>query len=83
MSERVTALFPTRDDAERAAAALMDHGVTREEISLLARGPIRGEVPDPADPKALTYTSDADPRSTQLVDRDDVAVGPERHARLP
>jgi hypothetical protein len=60
MSERVTALFPTRDDAERAAAALMDHGVTREEISLLARGPIRGEVPEPADPKALTYTSDAD-----------------------
>lgn len=60
MSQRVTALFPTRDDAERAASALMDHGVTREEISLLARGPIRGVVPDPADPKALTYTSDAD-----------------------
>lgn len=60
MSERVTALFPTRDDAERAAAALMDHGVSREEISLLARGPIRGPVPDPADPKAFTYTSDAD-----------------------
>src|SRR5207249_8829499 len=60
MSERVTALFPTRDDAERAAAALMDHGVSREEISLLARGPIRGDVPEPADPGALTYTSDAD-----------------------
>src|SRR5436190_11658204 len=60
MSERVSALFPTRDDAERAAAALMDHGVSREEISLLARGPIRGDVPEPADPSALTYTSDAD-----------------------
>src|SRR4029077_8199840 len=60
MSERVTALFPTRDDAERAAAALMDHGVTREEISLLARRPIRGEVPDPADPRPSTYTSNAD-----------------------
>src|SRR5437764_1107095 len=60
MSERVTALFPTRDDAERAAAALMDHGVSREEISLLARGPIRGEVPEPAASDVLTYTSDAD-----------------------
>jgi hypothetical protein len=60
MSERVSALFPTRDDAERAAAALMDHGVSREEISLLARGPIRGDVPEPADPGTLTYTSDAD-----------------------
>jgi hypothetical protein len=60
MSQRVTALFPTRDDAERAAAALLDHGVSREEISLLARGPIRGEVPEPSDPKAFTYTSDAD-----------------------
>jgi hypothetical protein len=60
MSQRVTALFPTRDDTERAAAALKDHGVTREEISLLARGPIRDEMLDPADPKALTYTSDAD-----------------------
>jgi hypothetical protein len=60
MSERVSALFPTRDDAERAAAALIDHGVSREEISLLARGPVRGEVPDPAMPGAITYTSDAD-----------------------
>lgn len=60
MSERVSALFPTRDDAERAAAALMDRGVSRDEISLLSRGPIRGEVPDPAAPSALTYTSDAD-----------------------
>ncbi len=60
MAERVTALFPTRDDAERAAAALMDHGVSREEISILARGPVRGEVPEPADSNALTYTSDAD-----------------------
>jgi hypothetical protein len=63
MAERLTALFPTRDDAQRAAAALMDHGVDREEISILARGPIRGEVPEPADPKALTYTSDADVRA--------------------
>jgi hypothetical protein len=60
MAERVTALFPTRDDAERAAAALLDHGVDREEMSILARGPIRGEVPEPADPQAVTYTSDAD-----------------------
>jgi hypothetical protein len=60
MAERVSALFPTRDDAERAAAALMDHGVDRQEISLLARGPIRGDVPEPADPGAFTYTSDAD-----------------------
>lgn len=60
MSQRVSALFPTRDDAERAAAALIDHGVSREEISLLARGPIRGEVPEPASPAEITYTSDAD-----------------------
>jgi hypothetical protein len=60
MSERVTALFPARDDAERAAAALMDHGVRRDEISILARGPVRGEVPDPAASDALTYTSDAE-----------------------
>jgi hypothetical protein len=60
MSERVTALFPTHEDAARAAAALMDHGVDRDEISILARGPIREPVPDPADPDAITYTSEAD-----------------------
>ena len=38
MAVTVTGLFASRDDAERAAAALMDHGVDREEISLLTRG---------------------------------------------
>jgi hypothetical protein len=38
MAVTVTGLFASRDDAERAAAALMDHGVDREEISLVTRG---------------------------------------------
>jgi hypothetical protein len=38
MAVTVTGLFPSREDAERAAAALMDHGVDQGEISLLARG---------------------------------------------
>jgi hypothetical protein len=42
MAVTVTGLFASRDDAERAAAALMDHGVDRDEISLLTRG-VAGE----------------------------------------
>ena len=38
MAVTITGLFTSRDDAERAAAALLDHGVDREEISLVTRG---------------------------------------------
>lgn len=38
MAVTVTGLFASRDDAERAAAALMDHGVDRDELSLVTRG---------------------------------------------
>jgi hypothetical protein len=37
MTRRVTAVFPDRADAERAADALMDLGAARHEISLLSR----------------------------------------------
>jgi hypothetical protein len=37
MSERVSALFAVPEDAERAAAALLDHGGDREEISTAPR----------------------------------------------
>jgi hypothetical protein len=38
MAQRVTAIFPTRDDAERAANALVDLGADRSQISVVARG---------------------------------------------
>jgi hypothetical protein len=38
MAQRVTAIFPTREDAERAADALVDLGADRSQISTLARG---------------------------------------------
>jgi hypothetical protein len=66
MSQRVSALFASRDDAERAAAALMDHGVDREEIAMVARGPAKpgtreaGGGEDPADPGSVTVTSPGD-----------------------
>jgi hypothetical protein len=60
MSQRVSALFANREDAERAVAALLDHGVDREEISMVARGPFRVEGEEPAAETALTATSPAD-----------------------
>lgn len=60
MSERVSALFAVPEDAERAAAALLDHGGDREEISIVARGPIRVESDDPVDSTSVTVTSPAD-----------------------
>jgi len=38
MAQRVTAVFPTREDAQRAADALVDVGADRSQISVLARG---------------------------------------------
>jgi len=38
MAQRVTAVFPTREDAQRAADALVDVGADRSQISMLARG---------------------------------------------
>jgi hypothetical protein len=60
MSERVSALFAVPEDAERAAAALIDHGVDREAISMVARGPIRVESDEPAEATSVTVTSPAD-----------------------
>jgi hypothetical protein len=60
MSQRVSALFVSRDDAERAAAALLDHGVDREEIAMVARGPVKEVGEDPSDPGAVTVTSPGD-----------------------
>jgi hypothetical protein len=60
MSQRVSALFASRDDAERAAAALMDHGVDREEIAMVARGPVKEVGEDPSDPGSVTVTSPGD-----------------------
>ena len=47
----LTGLFASRDDAERAAAALMDHGVDRDEISIVTRGE---EITRPDDKKPTT-----------------------------
>jgi hypothetical protein len=60
MSERVSALFAVREDAERAVAALVDHGVDREEISIVARGPIKVEGEEPAADTTMTLTSPGD-----------------------
>src|SRR5690242_12991866 len=38
MAQRVAAIFPTRDAAERAADALVDLGADRGHISVIARG---------------------------------------------
>lgn len=38
MAARVTAIFPTRDDAERASDELVDMGADRTQISILSRG---------------------------------------------
>src|SRR5262249_8320482 len=38
MAQRVTAIFPNREDAERAADALVDLGADRSQISTLERG---------------------------------------------
>jgi uncharacterized protein YjbJ (UPF0337 family) len=38
MAQRVTAIFPNREDAERAVDALVDLGADRSHISTLARG---------------------------------------------
>jgi uncharacterized protein YjbJ (UPF0337 family)/uncharacterized membrane protein len=38
MAQRVTAIFRTREDAERAADALVDMGADRSQISTIARG---------------------------------------------
>jgi uncharacterized protein (TIGR02271 family) len=38
MAQRVTAIFRSRDDAERAANALVDLGADRSHISMIARG---------------------------------------------
>lgn len=60
MSQRVSALFLAHDEAERAAAALMDNGVDREEIALVARGPIKVEGEEPSASGAVTVTSPGD-----------------------
>ena len=62
MAVTVTGVFASRDDAERAAAALMDHGVDHDEISLVTRGEdptLRddGKPPSPAPQKAITTTT--------------------------
>jgi len=66
MAVTVTGLFAGRDDAERAAAALMDHGVDREEISLVTRGEAvdeRGDDvvarPEPSEGITTTTAEDA------------------------
>lgn len=38
MAQRVAAIFDSRDEAERAAQALIDLGAERDQISLMARG---------------------------------------------
>lgn len=48
MAERVAAIFPTREAAERAADALEDLGADRAHISLLARGDEPLPTPAPA-----------------------------------
>lgn len=64
MAVTVTGLFASRDDAERAAAALMDHGVDQEEISLVTRGeePVLRDdgKPSTAPQEPITTTTAAD-----------------------
>lgn len=47
MAARVTAIFPARDDAERAADALVDMGADRSHISILSRGEERASDTTP------------------------------------
>jgi hypothetical protein len=64
MAVTVTGVFAGRDDAERAAAALMDHGVDHEEISLVTRGedpaPRDDGKPSTAPQQAITTTTAED-----------------------
>jgi hypothetical protein len=60
MSQRVSALFLAHEEARRAAAALIDHGVDREEIAMVARGPIKEVGEDPGSANAVTVTSPSD-----------------------
>jgi hypothetical protein len=60
MSQRVSALFLAHEDARRAAAALIDHGVDREEIAMVARGPVKEVGEEPDAPDAVTVTSPGD-----------------------
>jgi hypothetical protein len=48
MTRRVAAIFRTRDDAERAANALVDLGADGEQISTLARGEDGAAVSTPS-----------------------------------
>jgi len=48
MAQRVAAVFPTRDAAERAADALADLGADRGHISIVARGPDGQAATSPA-----------------------------------